>query len=48
MGQDHGCSVFQTGGATGGVNNQKYAAPFVFLDGSQWYNGILLEDFRVI
>jgi len=48
MGQGHGCSVFQAGGVTEGVNDPKYAASCDFLDGSQWYNGILLEDFRVI
>jgi hypothetical protein len=31
MGQGHGCSAFQTGGATGGDNDWKYTAPCVFL-----------------
>ena len=48
MGQDQGCSVFQTGGVAGGINDQKYAAPCVFLGGSQWYNEVLHRDLRVI
>jgi hypothetical protein len=48
MGPGHGCSDFQTGGVTGGINDQKYAATCVFLAGSQWYNEILHKDFRVI